>query len=335
MLHLYFGADLFRRNSGLKAYLKSLGDPDMLALNTVRVDGRRVGLDEIFMHSDTIPFMADHRLILVDGLAEQFERKKRGTPASEANGGGRTKDNAIAGRLVDYASRMPATSEIVFLEGALGKSNPIVKALQECGDVEFFPALEGAALVAWIQNTLSEIGGEIEPAALKALTETGSDTYALWNDLQKLAAYAIGRAIRADDVTLLVSGHRQEANIFRIIDATVGGKPQTALSELNALMADGSSHPLVVLTMLSRHYRLLLLILAYRARKTPPAEIQRHLGVRSDWAFRKNSGQAGRFQPVELEKQLTAISATELSIKTGEIEANLGVSLLVAELSGA
>ena len=100
-------------------------------------------------------------------------------------------------------------------------------------------------------------------------------------------------------------------------------------------MADGSSHPLVVLTMLSRHYRLLLLILAYRARKTPPAEIQRHLGVRSDWAFRKNSGQAGRFQPVELEKQLTAISATELSIKTGEIEANLGVSLLVAELSGA
>ena len=167
------------------------------------------------------------------------------------------------------------------------------------------------------------------------MTETESDTYALWNDLQKLATYATGRTITTTDVALLVPGHGQDANIFRVIDATVEKRPQTALSELNTLIADGATHPLVVLTMLSRHYRLLLLILALRGRRTPPDEIQRQVGVKSDWAFRKNSGQAGRFQPVELERQFTAIAATELNIKTGEIEANLGVTLLVAELSGA
>ena len=139
MIHLYYGADLFRRNSGLKAFQKTLGDPDMLALNTVRLDSRRVGLDEIFMQSDTLPFMADHRLILVDELASRFERKKRGAAAPEANDAGPSKDGATAGRLIDYASRMPATSEIVFLDGELGKNNPIIKRSANVAMSNSFP----------------------------------------------------------------------------------------------------------------------------------------------------------------------------------------------------
>src|SRR5690606_23926596 len=74
--------------------------------------------------------------------------------------------------------------------------------------------------------------------------------------LEKLSLYAGQRAITADDVNQMVSD-ASEAMIWNLTDALSQRDPAKAMQSLQALRR-GDNHPIYLLTMIARQYRVML-----------------------------------------------------------------------------
>jgi DNA polymerase III delta subunit len=84
--------------------------------------------------------------------------------------------------------------------------------------------------------------------------------------------------------------------------------------------------------MLARQIRLIVRARALRGQGKSEAEIQRRLGLASDFAFRKTLDQAKRYPAALIKKAYRQLLAADLAIKTGRYDGELALNILVAGL---
>ena len=77
MLHILIGEDDFSIRQALEEIKKAIGDPAALMTNTTVLDGRQVTPEQLRAACETVPFLAEKRLVIVEGLLERFEPKGR------------------------------------------------------------------------------------------------------------------------------------------------------------------------------------------------------------------------------------------------------------------
>ncbi|MDH4207966.1 MAG: hypothetical protein OEV76_03745, partial [Anaerolineae bacterium] len=147
MFYLLHGEDEYRRSLELEKMKSKLGDEDALALNTTELSGSDLTLDRLVFACDSLPFLADKRLIIVHGLAARLERKREETEEDSPA------DSAFVQRLEEYLRTLPETARLVFLENRqIKSSNPIRKMVSqsEHGYERHFPSLRPRELSRWV-----------------------------------------------------------------------------------------------------------------------------------------------------------------------------------------
>jgi DNA polymerase-3 subunit delta len=186
--------------------------------------------------------------------------------------------------------------------------------------------------VTWIEQRSRAKGGQITRDATQELVRTvGDNLWLLDQELEKLVAYtAAKRAASAADVQLLVHHARRE-KIWDMVDALGEGRGRQAIGSLHRLLDDGE-HPLYVLAMIVRQYRILLQVKDLTARGLRPRAIAKDLKLR-DFVVEKMVRQARLYSLPQLEAIYARLLETDLAIKTGQMDAVLALDLLVAELS--
>lgn len=342
MLHLFYGPDSFSRGEALAALRSRLDGEGMLATNTVTFDGRTVKAAELIAACDTVPFLTAARLVVVEGLlAAAAGRGGRGGNEGSRSAGARSRgraSGAVASEespwaaLPEYVARMPETTELVLLDGALAESNWLLAALRPLGETCIFAAPDREALQRWVSERARARNAAINPRAVAALADAvGPDLWRLATELEKLSLFAYGRAVEVADVRGMVSV-AQSGTVFQLVDAVMDGRGDEALRLVRLLMDGGAAGP-YLLTMIARQYRQLLLIQDLRRRGVARPEMMRRLELRSDFAFGKLLSQAGRFSETRLEAGFRRILEADLSIKRGIHDEETALELLVAELS--
>jgi DNA polymerase-3 subunit delta len=98
----------------------------------------------------------------------------------------------------------------------------------------------------------------------------------------------------------------------------------------HALDVDGE-HPLRLLTMIGRQYRLLIQAKALQAAGVKSPEIAKTLNV-ADWTAPKLLTQAGRHSFAWLQRDMERVLATDEAIKTGQMGDREALDVLLAEL---
>ena len=73
MLYILFGEDDFTLHQWLEKIQSGLGDMTALATNTTVFEGRQVTLDQLKNACETVPFLGDKRLVIIEGLLGRFE----------------------------------------------------------------------------------------------------------------------------------------------------------------------------------------------------------------------------------------------------------------------
>ena len=338
MLHILYGPDSFSRAEAVAALKRSLDSDGMLASNTNTFEAKSLTLAQLTMVCDAAPFLAAHRLVIVDGLLARFggraprARRRTSTAANlpeEWQG------------LPDYVARMPPPTTLLLTDGDVPPDSPLLAALAEHARVRNFPRLPAQRLEGWIAARAKAQGITLEPAALRLLAESapqevGEDGgwHALWslaNDLEKLALYAGGRAVTAEDVRRLVSA-AAETNVFAFVDAVVERRGEEAVRRLSDLLADGQPPP-VLLTMLVRGYRQLVVYTDLATGGARPEEIGRRLNVPAGWRLDHLRDQARRYQPDRLAAIYARILSADRSVKRGEADETAALEILTAELA--
>ena len=319
MLYILLGQDDFSLSESLEEIKRGIGDQTLLAANTTTIDGQRMTLDQLRTVCETLPFLAERRLVIVNGLLERFEYKGKPSPRKKVKPVANQQDECKL--LSAYISKLPDSTILVLIDSKIASNNPLFRELSAKAEIKSFPLLRGTKLRQWIQKRVVGEGGSASPQAVDLL---------MANEIDKLVLFTSGRHIEEEDVKMAVS-YTQQANVFAMVDAILEFKVGVAEQFLQQLLQGGASSA-YLLFMLSRQVRMIVRAKELRNQGKSGIEIQNKLGLTSEFAWRKTLEQAGRY-PLERIKQVYhKLLEADLSIKTGKYEGELALNILIAEL---
>lgn len=353
MIYLLYGEEDFLIQDALARIRAGFGSGDMLELNTVRLDGGSVSYPEFEAAVSTIPFLADCRLVLVDGLLKRFEPRRNERAGQQApaedDAGDDSEDGADAApttaaprrnrleggweHLADLLTRLPETTQLILTDGKIPATNIALKAITPAAKVQTFGKLKGAPLTEWVRNRAKLHDCKLSPKALTLLLQLGGDDLRLFDsELQKLALYAAGQTVDEAMVQTLVP-MSAETLIFGLTDAFAERRLKAAHRELQRLLADGAA-PVYILFMLARHVRAMIQARELSAMQVPEADMMREMGMFNRYPFEKTVDQSRYLDTPTLVQTLNRLLEADVQMKTGKLEPELALQLLVTELCG-
>ena len=317
MFYVFHGDDAYSQRETLAGLVGKLGDPDMLALNTTRLDGGRASLADLRHACDAVPFLAEARLVICEGMFEKMPAKP------------------MIKELQSYLPTLPETTRLVFLESQpLSENHPLIKLAESAanGYAKLFSMLQGSALERWIRQRVSERGGQITPQAVQLLaTNVGGDLRIMSQEIEKLTLYKMGRgAIEPDDVTRLCS-YVAEANIFELVDALGSRNGKRAALLLQQKVNEGTD-PFFLYSMMVRQFRLLIQVKVLAEQELRPPAIAKELKLHS-FVAGKIYQQSQHFSRTQLKQIYAHLLDMDVGVKTGLTDMGTALDLFVAGIT--
>jgi DNA polymerase-3 subunit delta len=348
MFYILHGEDELARSDLIADFKSKIGDETTRDLNVTVLDGRKVTLAELVHNADAIPFLADKRLVIVEGLLTRLASSKR-KEGEEGDPTGATRE--FLKGLLDYLSQVPESTRLVFVEPrSLPASNPVLRLALETDKrtVKEFALPSRESMVGWVKKRAKLHGGEFTPQAATALVtavgydprpsdrdrtpEQGVKLRLLDQEIHKLLTYVNwSRPITPEDVGLLVAD-AQQGDLFGMIDALAEGKGQKAIVELHRLIDRGKS-PLELFGMIVRQFRLMIALKELAGQSLNSTTIVERLSLHP-FVAEKTGRQVQAFSMEQLEQVYHRLLEMDVQIKTGQIEDVAALDLLVAGLTG-
>ncbi len=330
MISLIYGEDEVRVDEATAAVIRSAGPDELRDVNSTTLAADDLGPNAVMSAAFTVPFLAERRVVVVKGLLSKFDRGARGRSAARGRGSGQS-DIAPWSSMVEQLPSMPPTTHLAFVDGGVGRNNPLLRKLAPMSEVHEFPLPRDRGMAGWIAQRATELNVDIEPAACAVLADAvGRQPRLIDSELRKLSLYASGRRAVVDDVREMVA-YVREANIFQAVDAVIDGRTGVALRLVRRIMDDGNPAA-YLMTMIARQVRLLLMAKDMEVRRLPRDEIGRRLRL-SGWVLNKTLQQASRLSLSHLAEVHARLIETDLTLKTKPIEEQLAIELLIAELT--
>ena len=331
MLHILIGENDFTLRQALEEIKKSIGDPASVMSNITVLEGARVTPEQLRSACETVPFLADKRLVVVEGLLEKFEPRGKGRKKKSSRSHDPSEDFQP---FVESMKDLPPFNELVIIGGNIKSGNPLLLGLAPMARVRKFPMLKQEELRRWVKQRVTQAGqgcGISEKAVSLIVGLVGNDLWTLSNEIDKLALFTEGRTIEEADVRAVVS-HAREASIFAMVDAIMESRVSLAQELLQQLFQQGVS-PAQVLVMLARQARIILQVRDMRDRGESRGVIQNKLGMAKNFAWQKAWEQADKYSLVRLNEVYHKLLDADIAVKTGKYgDSELVLDILVAEL---
>ena len=329
MLYILSGQDDFSLNQSLQKIKGDVGDPEALATNMTILEGSQVTVDQLRSVCETAPFLADKRLVIINGLLQRFQPSDR--PGRQGRRRKSTSQPDGHEALASYIGTIPDSTILVLIEGDIKSTNPLFRALSGKAKVQSFPLLRESGLKQWVQNRVKEEGGSTTPEAVDLLIRlVGSNLWIMSSEISKLVLFTSGKCISEDDIKITV-GYTQQINIFAVVDAIVESRAKAASQLLQQLLHQGAS-PSYLMAMLTRQLRLIVRTRDIQTARMSPNELRSRLSLTSEFVARKTLEQARHYSLPRLRQVYRQLLETDLAIKTGKYEPELALNILVTEL---
>ena len=309
---LFEGEEEAFKKAALSALRRAILPPGMEEMNETILEAPET--DQLIAASETLPFLADRRLIIVRDL-----------PALTGRGEADEK-------LLAYLPSVPSSSLIVFdCAGKPDGRKKLYAAIKKLGGIVSFNRLRGAELTRFVTDAFREEGKECDQRTAEYLVFTvGPDAGLLRNEISKIAAYAANRpAVLAEDITALATPST-ESTVFQMVDAVVSGQSKRAFLLVRNQLLNGEG-PAGMLAMLLRQYRLLQHVKIMQFEKRSRDEIREALGL-SPYVVDQYLRQASAYTGGQIRKAVSLCLDTEYAFKSGRIAQDSALDALLIRL---
>ena len=271
--------------------------------------------DDVIAAAETLPLMADRRLVLIRDLPGLTGR-------SEADD-----------RLTEYLCGHPPETALLVLyctQKPDGRKK-LYSAIKKAGGVVTFSPLRDRELTSFVTGTFHSLGTECDERTADYLIFTsGSDVQTLVNEMNKLAAHAGDRGrILPEDIQALATPST-ESTVFQMIDAIVAGQQARAFQLLKAQRLAGTDQ-MAVLSLLLRQFRLLQHIKVMQYEKRDRNFIRSSLGLPS-FAVDQYIRQASAYTGSQVKNALQLCLDADYAIKSGRMSMEGAAEAIVLKL---
>ena len=138
--------------------------------------------DQIITSCSTISLFGEKRNVIVRGLIGLFDSNKIKL-ANWQN-------------LLTLLRSLPDSVNLIFIDGALKKSNSFIKEIKDITSIKQFPILKGSKLSDWVNNQVKCLGLNFRSGDIPFfLKRAGSNLWILSNELEKLSIYTMGLSL--------------------------------------------------------------------------------------------------------------------------------------------
>lgn len=308
-LYLLYGEEAYLRKQ-YRDRLKSavIGDDTM---NYHYFEGKNISVGEIIDLAETLPFFAERRLIVLEnsGLF-----KSGGEELSE------------------YLPAKPESTYFLFVETEVDKRSRLYKKVQSGGYAAEFTVQDETTLKKWILGMVKREGKNISGAALNYLIEkTGTDMENIRKEMEKLFCYCLEKdTIETEDIEEICT-KRISSHIFDMISAIADKKQKKALELYYELLAL-KEPPMRILFLIARQFNLLMQVKELQKKGFRDKAIGEKVGL-PGFIAGKYVTQSARFSKEDLREAVEACVEAEEAIKTGKMNDNMSVELLIIKYS--
>jgi DNA polymerase-3 subunit delta len=336
--HIFFlhGDDPAGLEERLEELSATLGDPGMTELNLTRLDGRTCDENDIRNAAMSFPFLADHRVVIIQNLLAKFSVDSQKQ------------------RFTSFLNEVPPTTLLVLVISdetswrrdpqnkwgkswkTLSPSHWLMKwAASNPGKVkeEGFSLPEKREMPAWIMDEAKKQGGQFTPQAAAALAElSGSETRIARLEIEKLLCYVdFQRPVNDVDVAA-VSISQNQSTVFQLIDAMVNGERSRALYLLKELLE--TEDPLSLFGNIVSSFRKMVLAKDAVQHGSNLDSIMKDLGMQK-FVAEKTMTQCRRFSMDELKKAYLRLAELDFEMKNGITPSDLAIEYFLLELKPA
>jgi len=309
---------LYGEESYLMRYYANLFTEQLLSdamMNRASFEGKDFEIDAVMDAADTLPFLSDYRLVYVKDSQLLAVGRKDDTEA-----------------LAKYLPTIPESTIMIFVETAVDKRNRLYKQIASQGRAVELKIPDESELVRWVTNIFKKKGKEIHPQTVRQLLTTipkGMD--AAYAEVDKLGDYVGERTLITPEDIQAVCTKSLEARIFDLVGAVCNGLTEKALVQYHNMLVM-KEQPLMVLAMMARQFRLILQCKSCAEKQMRQSEIAATLNLR-DFIVRECLKQGQKFTTERLIEALSDCQDTDTRIKTGLMDGELGVELLIVRYS--
>lgn len=304
-VYLLYGEERYLKRQYTEKLKKALAGTD--EMNVHFYEGKDVPVTEIIDLAETMPFLAERRVIFVSdsGLFKS---------------GGE--------QMAEYLSAPNETTFFVFTESEVDKRSKLFKTVSSKGCAVEFTTQDENTLKRWVASLLSKEGKKVtESTVTLFLSKTGTDMENIQSELEKLICYCMDRdVVTSGDVEAICTTRLQD-RIFDMTEAVARKQTSKALSLYYDLLAL-KVQPLQILAMLSRQYNLIYQAKELKKGGLPDREIASKIGV-PPFVVGKYLSQASLYKSSEIRKSLELCVQSDQDVKTGLINDKMAVELII------
>jgi DNA polymerase-3 subunit delta len=326
-IYLLDGDDEFAINESITKIISRLGDASIAEMNTTRLDGRSFSLPQLKDAVATVPFLASKRLVILSH------------PTS------RLKDKPEQQEFINYLSSIKPTSKLVlveydFLTSEREKKDGRLNWLEKWAVspeqskrvfIRHHPQPSGGLMVRWIQDHVKGLGGQITPqAAVLLANQIGDDSRLASQEITKLLTYVnFARPVDIDDVEHLTPLTAKIGD-FELVNALRDKNQQKAQALLHRSLQEDD--PIRILQSIVYQIRVLIIAREILDEHGTINDFPKSLKI-SYYPAKLALESATHYSTKFLETIYHRLLELDQAIKTGQMDADLALELLVIELT--
>lgn len=311
MIIFLYGEDTYRSRQKSNKIIEEHKKIHQSGLNLIYLDGKNLEFEDFKDVFQQTSMFGEKKLVVLSDVFSSQDFKEK---------------------FLKNSKTLLNSKDIILLyeEDGISEKDRFLKFLNKQGKSQNFQLLKGEKLKKWLRQEFSKFKAEISSEALdKLINFVGSDLWQMSNEIKKLVSFKKNRKIKTEDVELLVKP-KIETAIFKTIDAIALKNKKQAISLIHQHLEKGDNL-LYLLSMINFQFRNLLIIKDLIEKRRPYYSILKITKLHP-FVVQKSYQQAGKFTLSELKKIYQKIFQVDLSIKTGKIEPETALDLLLTEI---
>lgn len=361
MFILLSGKDEFTAHEEL-ARIRASGD---FGYNEDVFAGEGADLTKIRIACDTMPFLAEKRLVVVEGLPKPPKRKGKDSdaddtadesgdenddsdedskkepepPAALSAKGKRGKKAATTGLtpqafakgIAEIVPSLPETTTlIVLVPDELKAETPLMQAARRFGKSHVFAKPKGAQLNDWVIRRARSQKRLLTPEAARMLVESlGDNLRMLASEIDKLATYVGADGEIGVEAVRAITPVARQSKVFDLTDALARRDTAMAIALLHDLLANGES-PLGIVALTAFQTRSLMQVKLLSERGMSAYQIASTAGL-APFVVEKSLPLVRKFSIAQLEAAHHTILEVDTALKRSRMTPELALDLLVLE----
>jgi DNA polymerase-3 subunit delta len=314
LVYLLHGEDELAIAQVIKEMEAKMGDPALASLNTSRLEGGSLSLNELRNVTAAMPILTKRRLVVVTN------------PRTRLN------TSELRDKFIKLLDGLTESTALVLIERSILQDDDWLlkwaKSIPERVWIRDYPQPKGASMEQWILDKAKSLGGQFTPQAATLLASlVGEDTRLAYQEVQKLLQYVnFAKPVMPKDVSELTpyGGFVED---FALANAIRERNYNRAIGIVHQELND--KDPLIILQGIVTLYRRLLLARDVVDRGGGEADLVKELKITTGHAGYL-ARQVRGFSMTTLTSIYQKLLETDEAVKSGLMEGDVALDTFIA-----